>query len=404
LITDKLNYSPLVKAESNNALDQFKGTLYPSKKEEEWRYSPLKKLKKIPFINDSSFVVKNLNFLNLPKLEGNILVLENGRFNQNLSSIDNIHGLNISFISNSKENYPYSTNLKTEDYFSLLNSSYLSEGIVIKVDGNAKIKEIVNVLNIVSSNNCLVNTKIDVFLNENSSLHLKQYFIGNTTSKNGFINHLNNISIKENASLVLDKFQDLNLNFNISNDCINQGRSSKVISNTFSTSGLFTRNNVTNNVNGEHCHSELNGVFSPSENEYIDNHTVINHFVANCKSFENFKGIVKGNGVGVFNGKVIVHENAQKIEAFQNNKNILLDKESIIYSKPELEIYADDVKCSHGSTTGQFDDEAIFYLRARGVSLKKSKELMILGFINEVIKKCNNIDYQDFIIERLLNN
>ena len=235
-------------------------------------------------------------------------------------------------------------------------------------------------------------------------LHLKQYFIGNTTSKNGFINHLNNISIKENASLVLDKFQDLNLNFNISNDCINQGRSSKVISNTFSTSGLFTRNNVTNNVNGEHCHSELNGVFSPSENEYIDNHTVINHFVANCKSFENFKGIVKGNGVGVFNGKVIVHENAQKIEAFQNNKNILLDKESIIYSKPELEIYADDVKCSHGSTTGQFDDEAIFYLRARGISLKKSKELMILGFINEVIKKCNNIDYQDFIIERLLNN
>ena len=404
MITDKLNYSPLVKAESNNALDQFKGTIYPSKKEEEWRYSPLKKLKKIPFINDSSFVVKNLSLLNLPKLEGNILVLENGRFNQNLSSIDNIHGLNISFISNSKENYPYSTNLKTEDYFSLLNSSYLSEGIVIKVDGNAKIKEIVNVLNIVSSNNCLVNTKIDVFLNENSSLHLKQHFIGNTTSKNGFINHLNNISLKENASLVLDKFQDLNLNFNISNDCINQGRSSKVISNTFSTSGLFTRNNVTNNVNGEHCHSELNGVFSPSENEYIDNHTVINHFVANCKSFENFKGIVKGNGVGVFNGKVIVHENAQKIEAFQNNKNILLDKESIIYSKPELEIYADDVKCSHGSTTGQFDDEAIFYLRARGISLKKSKELMILGFINEVIKKCNNIDYQDFIIERLLNN
>lgn len=404
MITDKLNYSPLVKAESNNALDQFKGTIYPSKKEEEWRYSPLKKLKKIPFINDSSFVVKNLSLLNLPKLEGNILVLENGRFNPNLSFIDNIQGINVSFISNSKENYPYSTNLKTEDYFSLLNSSYLSEGIVIKVDGNAKIKEIVNVLNIVSSNNCLVNTKIDVFLNENSSLHLKQHFIGNTTSKNGFINHLNNISIKENASLVLDKFQDLNLNFNISNDCINQGRSSKVISNTFSTSGLFTRNNVTNNVNGEHCHSELNGVFSPSENEYIDNHTVINHFVANCKSFENFKGIVKGNGVGVFNGKVIVHENAQKIEAFQNNKNILLDKESIIYSKPELEIYADDVKCSHGSTTGQFDDEAIFYLRARGISLKKSKELMILGFINEVIKKCNNIDYQDFIIERLLNN
>ena len=109
-------------------------------------------------------------------------------------------------------------------------------------------------------------------------------------------------------------------------------------------------------------------------------------------------------GVGVFNGKVIVHENAQKIEAFQKNNNILLDKDAVIYSKPELEIYADDVKCSHGSTTGQFNLDSIFYLRSRGISLKKAKELMILGFINEVIQKCNDSDFQDFIIDSLLKN
>ena len=117
--------------------------------------------------------------------------------------------------------------------------------------------------------------------------------------------------------LVLDKFQDLNNNFNISNDCIDQEESSTFISNTFSMSGLFTRNDVLNNVNGKNCHSELNGIFTPYKNDHIDNHTIINHHVPNCKSYENYKGIMKENGVGVFNGKVIVHENAQKIEAFQ---------------------------------------------------------------------------------------
>ena len=117
---------------------------------------------------------------------------------------------------------------------------------------------------------------------------------------------------------------------------------------------------------------------------------MINHLVPNCQSYENYKGIIQGNGVGVFNGKVIVHENAQKIEAYQKNNNILLDDDSVIYSKPELEIYADDVKCSHGSTTGQFNQESIFYLRSRGISLKKAKELMILALLIEVIQKSGN--------------
>ena len=115
-------------------------------------------------------------------------------------------------------------------------------------------------------------------------------------------------------------------------------------------------------VNGQNCHTELNGIFAPSTNEFIDNHTLIDHIAPNCKSFENYKGLIKSNGIGVFNGKVIVEKDAQKIEAFQQNNNILIHDDSTVYSKPELEIYADDVKCSHGSTTGQFDDEALFYL------------------------------------------
>ena len=404
MITNKLNYKPLLRGHSNNALAQLSASSFPSRKQEEWKYAPLKKLKKIPFINHSEFNVTNLKSLNLPKMSGITIVLENGKFNSKISKSFPIKGLEISFISNSKENYPISNKIQENNYFSLLNSSYLTEGIVLRVSPGFIIEETINIINISSTNNCLINTKLDVLLSKNTSLKIKKYFLGRSSSINAFINHISNFTILQNASLVVDKFQDLNQNFNISNESINQDSSSTYISNTFTKSGLFTRNNIINNVKGENSHSELNGIFTPSKNEHIDNHTLINHLVPNCQSYENYKGIIQGNGVGVFNGKVIVHENAQKIEAYQKNNNILLDHDSVIYSKPELEIYADDVKCSHGSTTGQFNLDSIFYLRSRGISLKKAKELMILGFINEVVQKCNDTDFQDFIVESLLKN
>ena len=404
MITDKLIYSSLVRGDSNTSLDLLRKTPFPSRKDEQWKYSPLKKLKKLPFINNSGFSVKNISTLNLPQMNGLILVLENGRVNANLSEFHKINGIKLSFLSSSKEYDNPIINSKKENYFSLLNSSYLSEGITIEVGSGFRVQENINIINIVSSNDSLVNTKLDLILSENSSIHIRQYFLAHGKTTNGFINHNNNFIVQNNAALVLDKFQDLKNNFHISNDYIEQEESSKFISNTFSMSGLLTRNDILNNVNGEQCHSELNGIFTPFKNDHIDNHTTINHYFPNCKSYENYKGIMKENGVGVFNGKVIVHENAQKIEAFQQNNNILLNDEASIYSKPELEIYADDVKCSHGSTTGQFDQESIFYLRARGLTLKKAKELMILGFINEVIQKSENSDYIDFILERVLEN
>ena len=404
MITDKLTYSPLIRGASNSALEDLNKTSFPTRKDEQWKYAPLKKIKKQLFTNNSSFAIKNISALNLPQMNGLILVLENGRVNANLSDFHKINGLELSFLSTSKENDNQIINSKKENYFSLLNSSYLSEGITIKVGKGVKVLQNINIINIVSSNDFLVNTKLDLILSDNSSIHIRQYFLAYEKTINGFINHNNNFLVKNNATLVIDKYQELNNNFHISNDCIDQEESSKFISNTFSMSGLLTRNDILNNVNGENCHSELNGIFTPFKNNHIDNHTTINHHVPNCKSFENYKGIMKENGVGVFNGKVIVHKNAQKIEAFQQNNNILLDEEAKIYSKPELEIYADDVKCSHGSTTGQFDQESIFYLRARGLSLKKAKELMILGFINEVIQKSDNSEYIDFILERVLEN
>ena len=177
MITDKLIYSSLVRGDSNTSLDLLRKTPFPSRKDEQWKYSPLKKLKKLPFINNSGFSVKSISTLNLPPMNGLILVLENGRVNANLSEFHKISGIKLSFLSSSKENDNSIINSKKENYFSLLNSSYLSEGISIKVGSGFRVQENINIINIVSSNDSLVNTKLDLILSENSSIHIRPSFL-----------------------------------------------------------------------------------------------------------------------------------------------------------------------------------------------------------------------------------
>ena len=203
---------------------------------------------------------------------------------------------------------------------------------------------------------------------------------------------------------MLNRYQYPNHNFQICKDVILQEEDSYYTSNNFSSSGILVRNDVRVKVSGENCHTELNGIFTPSSNEFIDNHTLIDHAAPNCKSFENYKGLIKSNGIGVFNGKVIVEKDAQRIEAFQQNNNILIHDDSTVYSKPELEIYADDVKCSHGSTTGQFDDEALFYLRSRGLSQDAAMEYLTLGFVHEILDCFKNSNHREFILKKFLLN
>lgn len=403
MIIKDLNHNSLLKENSKLDLEDLNLGSFPKRKEERWRYTPLRFLKKINFHNQFNFKIEHLNSLGIPKIEGLVIVLENGKFNSSLSNIIDLVDIELLFL-NDVDIVNNSQEPSHKDYFTNLNFSFLTEKVVLKIKPNVNINEPINFVNIISDDNCISNTQFNIDIYENSKLHIRQYFLGSSKSKDGFINHRNQVSLKSQSSLTIDKFQDLNQNFNFCNEFIDQEQESKFIMNTFSASGIILRNDVFNNVNGKNCHSELNGVFVPIEKQHFDNHTTINHFVADCKSFENYKGVIKESGVGVFNGKVIVHQDAQKIEAFQKNNNILLDDESKIYSKPELEIYADDVRCSHGSTTGRFDEEALFYLRSRGISVKKSLELMTLGFINEVIEKSKDSAYKEFVLKRLLKD
>ena len=173
----------------------------------------------------------------------------------------------------------------------------------------------------------------------------------------------------------------------IDNTFVQQKGSSIVSVNTYSFGGNLTRNNLEFHHEGEHITSNLNGITVISDKQHVDNHTLVHHKHENCESHELYKGIFDGRSTGVFNGKVIVDKEAQKTNAFQQNDNILIGDRSSINTKPQLEIFADDVKCSHGCTIGQLDEKALFYMQSRGIPAKEAKGLMLFAFCNEAVEK-----------------
>jgi Fe-S cluster assembly protein SufD len=155
---------------------------------------------------------------------------------------------------------------------------------------------------------------------------------------------------------------------------------------TFSLGGKLTRNNLNFFQKGEHSDSTLKGITIIEEKQHVDHYTLVHHRSPNCESHQDYKGIFADNSTGVFNGKIVVDRAAQKINAFQSNNNILLDNKATINSKPQLEIFADDVKCSHGCTIGQLDEDSLFYLRSRGIPLKEARALLMYAFANNVLE------------------
>jgi Fe-S cluster assembly protein SufD len=154
---------------------------------------------------------------------------------------------------------------------------------------------------------------------------------------------------------------------------------------TITLNGNITRNNLNIVMNSEYSEATMYGLYLMNDNQHIDNHSVVDHAKPHCYSNELYKGILGGKSTGVFNGKIFVKQDAQKTNAFQSNKNILLSKDATMNTKPQLEIYADDVKCSHGATVGQLDEEPLFYLRARGISEEKAKGLLVMAFAQDIL-------------------
>jgi Fe-S cluster assembly protein SufD len=245
------------------------------------------------------------------------------------------------------------------------------------------------------------NSRILIILQDGAKLNCVHHFQGTNISDSSLVNHVTEAFIGSNASLELNFLQEIGTGNLVNTTEVNVERDGRFTTNTVQLSGKLIRNNTNVRIAGQNAEAHINGFYMIDGNDLYDNHTLVDHLVPNCQSNEVYKGLLSGKATGVFNGKVHVHRDAQKTNAYQQNKNILLSDTATMNSKPELEIYADDVKCSHGSTTGQLDEHAVFYLRSRGLSHKGAIALLLTAFASDVLEQVSDEGLRAVLEEKI---
>jgi Fe-S cluster assembly protein SufD len=383
--------NPELRQKALEVLDQ---TPFPTTRSEAWKYTRVAKIKNSNLSVQENPVSLSGNFgLSDSSIQ---YVFINGHFSAELSSKSYPEGVKILPLSRMDEaevRVLGGSILLDGEVFSSINTAYATDGLYVHVSAKMQIEPVIEIIQINTETNILTNLR-HVLVAEAFS---EARFIQRSFSVNGsenFTNVISEIHVGKNAKLTIDKLQEEHESCSqISTELIHQHSDSNFTINTVTLNGSLVRNNLTIEVDGQNCESNLNGAYILKGNQHVDNHTIVDHKVANCQ----YKGVIDGKATAVFNGKVFVRKDAQKINAFQSNGNVLLSDDATVNSKPELEIYADDVKCSHGSTTGQLDEEAVFYLRARGLSEASARQLMVGAFIEDVIQRIEN----ETVIDRI---
>ncbi len=378
-------------------LNKFIEKGFPNRKQEDWKFLDIsqiikKNISDLNFFNDYSQSSKIDTSIFVDGLEHNKIIFINGR----LEKIDfNYEDQNkIEITDKTKKDIPFNYKNSLID----LNSAFTNKVFKIFIKKNYSLKKPLIIYHstddkIRSTN---INLRLDFELGENSCLRLIDFFTNNT-AKN-FINIFYNFNLEKDAILKnykIDKFRNDNLKYFFNN--IEQGNNS--VSETFilSAGSDYLKNEINCNLNGEHSSAFINGVFSLKENQQHEIRTTINHLVENTKSYQLIKCILGKNSKSAYQGKIFVNSKAQKTDGYQLSKAILLDETSEFNAKPELEIYADDVKCSHGSASGSLNEDSIFYLMSRGLNYQQSKELLINGFLLDVVEKITDSEIKNLI-------
>ena len=362
-------------AEKNELLQSFLAKGFPTIKEEDWKYTSLKKIVANDFsvegngatISENDIEKYTLGFKHKIIFLAGVLI-----------SKPNIEGVSISDFSDFET--------KNNDAISGLNSALAKKGFTIKVESNTIVESPIEILFFSNTkNDNFVQHRNKIVVGDNAQIKFVER-IQNLSDAKCFVNHFTQISIGENANIEYNKIQDNSKNsILIDNMNIYQLQDANAIVNTLIFGGAFTRNTLNFEQNGSNCDSNMNGISILDNNQFADNHTFVDHKQPYCRSNEMYKGVYLGNSKGVFNGKIMVRPDAQKIDAFQSNNNLLLSENATIDSKPQLEIYADDVKCSHGCTIGQLDDGALFYMRSRGIAKREAKAVLTYAFASEAV-------------------
>lgn len=273
------------------------------------------------------------------------------------------------------------------DAFIAINTAFSASGLFVHV--RSILTKPIHIINISSaSENSVVNPRQLVVCEKSSEATIIESFVSDRNSAKYFSNHLSEVFIGENAKIKSYRIQHEDENcFQVNTTQVSVKRYGNYETNTFTFGGSLVRNNLNVVLSDDLCEAHLNGLFIMNGSQLFDNHTLVDHQKPNCQSNELYKGIAKDKSTGVFNGKIYVRKDAQKTNAYQSSKNILLSDDATINTKPQLEIYADDVKCSHGTSTGKIDEDALFYLKARGIGDDNARKLLLQAFAQELFDK-----------------
>ena len=380
-----------------NFLNKFIESGFPNRKHEDWKFLDInhiikKSISDLSFFNDYSQSNKIDPSIFVDGLEHNKIIFINGRIEKIDFNYEDQNKIEIS--DETKKDILFDYNNSLID----LNSAFTHKVFKILVKKNYSLNKPLIIYHSTNekTNSTNINLRLDFDLGENSHLKLIDYF-SNNTAKN-FINIFYNFNLKKDSILKnykIDKFRNNNLRYSFNN--IEQGGNS--VSETFilSAGSDYFKNEINCNLNGEYSSAFINGIFSLKENQQHEIRTTINHLVENTKSYQLIKSVLGKNSKSAYQGRIFVNSKAQKTDGYQLSKAILLDETSEFNAKPELEIYADDVKCSHGSASGSLNEDSIFYLMSRGLNYQQSKELLINGFLLDVVEKITDSEIRNLI-------
>ncbi len=378
-------------------LNKFIESGLPNRKLENWKFSDLsqiiqKNIGELSFYNDYSIQNKVDTSIFVDGLEHNKIIFINGRVEKIDFSYEDHNKVKID------DHFEFRAESDNNNSLLSLNNAFTNKcfRITIKKDYSLKKPLVIyhTTNNKIKSKN--INLKLEFELEQNSSLRIIDLL--KDESVNNFINIFYNFNLKENAILKNYKIDKI-LNKNIRYLYNNIEQQSNSVSETFilSSGSNFSKNEVNCNLNGEYSSAFVNGIFSLDNEQQHEIRTIINHLVENTKSYQLIKSVLGKNAKSAYQGKIFVDSKAQKTDGYQLSKAILLDETSEFNAKPELEIYADDVKCSHGSASGSLDENTIFYLMSRGLNYKQSKELLINGFLLDVIEKITDPEIKNLV-------
>ena len=385
-----------------NAKAQLQQLDIPTTRNEEWKYTRTTRIAAESWSIQKDNNSNGLENTIIDNLDAIRIVFINGFFSAENSAISAVEGLTILSNENiTSENLKKFNVASPANFFEALQQTSSTSAVFISVDKNTAIQKPLHIVHLTNAPQALALPSVFVNVETSASINITESFHGFETAKTLTIRALH-INVEANANIEFNKIQaEKDEQFHISVDNVNIANDGRSNFNTLTVDGGWTRNDLRISLDGQNIEANLNGFYLPRGKQLIDNHTKVDHRFPHCNSNELYKGILFDQSQGVFNGKVYVRPDAQKTNAYQNNANVLVGEDAQMNTKPELEIYADDVKCSHGTTTGQIDESAMFYLRARGLSEDSARKLLTTAFINDVLNKVENEIVRTHILEAL---